>query len=51
VRRLRLQADRFEVKVCVTAQHRDMLDQILDTFGVVPDYDLNLMQAGRRSRR
>ena len=47
VRRLRSQADRFEVKVCVTAQHRDMLDQILDTFEVVPDYDLNLMQAGQ----
>lgn len=30
--------------VCVTAQHRQMLDQVLDTFGVVPDYDLNLMK-------
>ena len=28
-------------KVCVTAQHRQMLDQVLQTFGVVPDYDLN----------
>jgi UDP-N-acetylglucosamine 2-epimerase len=47
VRRLRSQQDRFETKVCVTAQHRGMLDQILDTFAVVPDYDLNLMQAGQ----
>ena len=47
MRRLRLQSDRFEVKVCVTAQHRGMLDQILDTFGVTPDYDLNLMQPGQ----
>ena len=31
-------------KVCVTAQHREMLDQILDLFGIVPDYDLNLMR-------
>ena len=30
--------------VCVTAQHRQMLDQVLDTFGVVPDYDLNIMK-------
>jgi len=47
VRRMRLQQDRFEVKVCVTAQHRAMLDQILDTFALVPDYDLNLMQPGQ----
>ena len=31
-------------KVCVTAQHRQMLDQVLQTFGVVPDYDLNIMK-------
>ena len=30
--------------VCVTAQHRQMLDQVLDTFGVIPDYDLNIMK-------
>ena len=34
----------FQVKVCVTAQHRQMLDQVLETFGVVPDYDLNIMK-------
>lgn len=34
----------FDVKVCVTAQHRQMLDQVLDFFEIVPDYDLNLMQ-------
>lgn len=34
----------FEVKVCVTAQHREMLDQVLDFFEIVPEYDLNLMQ-------
>ena len=38
------QFDNFEVKVCVTAQHREMLDQVLDFFEIVPDYDLNLMQ-------
>jgi UDP-N-acetylglucosamine 2-epimerase (non-hydrolysing) len=47
VRYLRLQPDRFSVKVCVTAQHRDMLDQVLESFAVVPDYDLNLMQPGQ----
>ncbi|MBE6538720.1 MAG: UDP-N-acetylglucosamine 2-epimerase (non-hydrolyzing), partial [Ruminococcaceae bacterium] len=30
--------------VCVTGQHRQMLDQVLDTFGVVPDYDLSIMK-------
>jgi UDP-N-acetylglucosamine 2-epimerase (non-hydrolysing) len=34
----------FESAVCVTAQHRQMLDQVLATFGIVPDYDLNLMR-------
>jgi len=33
-----------EVKVCVTAQHREMLDQVLDFFEITPNYDLNLMQ-------
>jgi UDP-N-acetylglucosamine 2-epimerase (non-hydrolysing) len=33
----------FETKVCVTAQHREMLDQVLDFFSIKPDYDLNLM--------
>lgn len=34
----------LEVVVCVTAQHRQMLDQVLKTFNVVPDYDLNIMK-------
>lgn len=34
----------IETQVCVTAQHRQMLDQVLSTFGVVPDYDLNIMK-------
>ena len=34
----------FETKVCVTAQHREMLDQVLDFFEIRPDYDLNLMK-------
>lgn len=33
--------------VCVTAQHRQMLDQVLDLFGITPDYDLNLMRTGQ----
>lgn len=35
------------LKVCVTAQHREMLDQVLDLFEIIPDYDLNLMKAGQ----
>jgi len=34
----------LDAKVCVTAQHRQMLDQVLDLFGIVPDFDLNLMR-------
>lgn len=38
---------RFESKVCVTAQHRQMLDQVLDLFALTPEYDLNIMQPGQ----
>lgn len=38
---------RFESKVCVTAQHREMLDQVLDLFKITPDFDLDLMKAGQ----
>ena len=37
----------FEAKVCVTAQHREMLDQVLKLFSIVPEYDLNIMQPGQ----
>ena len=36
--------DRFDSKVCVTAQHREMLDQVLELFGIKSNYDLNLMK-------
>ena len=38
---------RFAAAVCVTAQHRQMLDQVLDLFAIVPDVDLNLMRPGQ----
>ena len=37
----------IESIVCVTGQHREMLDQVLDIFSIVPDYDLNIMKAGQ----
>ncbi|WP_217467819.1 non-hydrolyzing UDP-N-acetylglucosamine 2-epimerase [Achromobacter animicus] len=37
----------FENKVCVTAQHRQMLDQVLSLFGIAPDFDLNVMKPGQ----
>lgn len=37
----------FEAKVCVTAQHREMLDQVLNLFEITPDYDLNIMKPGQ----
>ncbi len=45
---LGLAADpRFESLVCITAQHRQMLDQVIDLFGITPDFDLNVMTAGQ----
>jgi UDP-N-acetylglucosamine 2-epimerase (non-hydrolysing) len=37
----------FGVKICLTAQHRQMLDQEMKLFGIIPDYDLNIMQSGQ----
>lgn len=37
----------IECTVCVTAQHRQMLDQVLDVFKIKPDYDLNIMKQGQ----
>jgi len=39
--------EEIESIVCVTAQHREMLDQVLDTFNISPDYDLNIMKQGQ----
>jgi len=39
------EADIFQTKVCVTAQHREMLDQVLDLFEITPDYDLDIMKS------
>lgn len=38
---------RFDAKVCVTAQHREMLDQVLELFEIKPDFDLNIMKPGQ----
>jgi UDP-N-acetylglucosamine 2-epimerase (non-hydrolysing) len=38
-------SEHIQSKVCVTAQHREMLDQVLNLFGIVPDFDLNIMQS------
>lgn len=45
---LALRSDqRFDCRVCVTAQHREMLDQVLQVFAIKPDHDLNLMQSNQ----
>ena len=38
---------RFDARLCVTAQHREMLDQVIELFGLAPDYDLNVMKPGQ----
>jgi UDP-N-acetylglucosamine 2-epimerase (non-hydrolysing) len=45
------QSPKLEVKVCVTAQHRQMLDQVLQLFNITPDFDLDLMQPGQTLTR
>ena len=40
-------SNKLDVKVCVTAQHREMLDQVLDLFDITPDYDLDVMKPGQ----
>ncbi len=47
VKEFKKHANLFETKVCITAQHREMLDQVLDFFEIVSDYDLNLMKPGQ----
>jgi len=49
IRELMRRNDKYISKVCVTAQHRSMLDQVLHLFGIVPDYDLNVMQHNQSS--
>ena len=44
VHALKADQEQFEIKVCVTSQHRQMLDQVLDIFNIKPDIDLNLMR-------
>ena len=39
--------DKFKTTVCVTGQHRQMLDQVLEIFNITPDYDLNIMKQGQ----
>ncbi len=43
IKELLLNKEYFETKICVTAQHREMLDQVLNFFEIIPDYDLNIM--------
>jgi UDP-N-acetylglucosamine 2-epimerase (non-hydrolysing) len=47
IKALEKHPDRFESVVCVTAQHRQMLDQVLELFAIRPDYDLNIMKPGQ----
>jgi UDP-N-acetylglucosamine 2-epimerase (non-hydrolysing) len=47
VKAFQQQTDAFETVICVTGQHREMLDQVLRLFEIVPDYDLNIMKDGQ----
>ena len=47
VKELQKYPDEFQTMVCVTGQHREMLDQVLHLFHIKPDYDLNIMKAGQ----
>lgn len=47
IRKLQKENDFFEARLCITAQHREMLDQVLDIFKIIPDYDLDLMKSNQ----
>jgi UDP-N-acetylglucosamine 2-epimerase (non-hydrolysing) len=47
IKELQKHKDKITTIVCVTAQHREMLDQVLKAFSIIPDYDLNLMKPGQ----
>jgi UDP-N-acetylglucosamine 2-epimerase (non-hydrolysing) len=47
VKEIQRRPDQFDLKVVVTGQHREMLDQVLQVFQIVPDHDLNIMQQGQ----
>lgn len=47
INELKRRTEDFETVVCVSGQHREMLDQVLSVFNVVPDYDLNIMKANQ----
>lgn len=47
VKEFQKHSDKFKAIVCVTGQHREMLDQVLHVFEIVPDYDLNIMKQGQ----
>lgn len=47
IKELKKYPDKIKFSVCITAQHREMLDQVLKLFNIVPDYDLNIMTAGQ----
>ena len=47
VKEFQKNADEFKTVVCVTGQHREMLDQVLKIFEITPDYDLNIMKQGQ----
>lgn len=47
VKEFQKHSDKFQTIVCVTGQHREMLDQVLHIFEIVPDYDLNIMKQGQ----
>ena len=47
IKELQKHPGQFEIKICVTAQHREMLDQVLNFFEIVPDFDLKIMSPGQ----
>lgn len=47
IKKFEKNSDAFDIKICITAQHRQMLDQILELFDISPDFDLNVMQPGQ----
>ena len=47
IKKFKEYSDTFDVRVCITAQHRQMLDQVLKIFEITPDFDLDIMKDGQ----
>ena len=47
IKKIEFYPDKFDITVCVTSQHRELLDQVINTFEIIPKYDLSIMKKNK----